>query len=89
MAEHTNLTVNQVNRWLMNQRVNLKKKRSGIVSNRLTTKQKEVLNNFFENKTTKPSKDQIDFLSREINLSEKKLLKWFAKERFRKKCKNK
>jgi hypothetical protein len=89
LAELKNLTINQVNRWLMNQRVNLKKKRSGIVANRSTTKQKEVLNNFFGNKATKPNKNQIDFLSREINLSEKKLLKWFTKERFRKKCKNK
>lgn len=85
LAERTSLSISQVSNWLLNKRKRFKKKKFKTSSNRLSTKAKLTLSEYFMNISKRPDEDEIAILSIKTGLDIKRITTWFAAERFKKK----
>ena len=83
LSKKTNLTVNQVSKWLVKRRKKNKEQYNG--KSRLSLDAKLILKNHFETISANPNKEQLNKLSNSLDISEKKISQWFAKKRFEKK----
>jgi len=84
LAKETNITYDQVTNWFKHRRKNNRNSRKIIFSKRLTTEQKLLLKDFFKN-SNYPKKSDVEELEKKTNLTEKKIRKWFAYERYKNK----
>jgi transcriptional regulator with XRE-family HTH domain len=81
LAKQTNLSVNQVSKWLNDQRARRKKVVLKPIKNNNSSK--KILRDYFENVTRTPTNLEIKNLKKLTGLSEKKINYWFnLKNRF-------
>ncbi|CAF1050574.1 unnamed protein product, partial [Brachionus calyciflorus] len=85
LAFQTNLTTKQITSWLYHNRKKSKSKKEKINRNRLSTKQKIFLVNYFKNVSKRPIEEEITKISQTTGIKEKKIICWFASERFKNK----
>jgi succinate dehydrogenase flavin-adding protein (antitoxin of CptAB toxin-antitoxin module) len=87
LANQTNLTVNQVSKWLLNARFKMKKNNLKT-TNRISIENKKLLKDFFANKNQHPNRKQLKELKNITKIHEKKIMSWFAKQRYLTRSKN-
>ena len=75
LALKTSLTPKQISNWLLKKRKKLNSKNKENV-NRLSTKDKIFLKNFFKNVSKRPTDDQISEQCQSTVLVDKKILSW-------------
>ena len=78
LAETLNLSLPQVSNWFKNRR---NRKRTY----NLSIQKKCLLLNFFKKINKNPNINQIENLTEQTGLSDKKIRSWFARERFKEK----
>lgn len=81
LAKLSKLNVKQITNWFVERRRKLKRKES-MVSNRLSIDKKIALQIFFKKKQ-KPGPLELSMIAKQLDLSQKRVSAWFAKERFK------
>ena len=84
LAFQTKLTPKQVSDWLRGAR-NMAKKNKNPNSILFKIKKNRILKNHFYNINQKPNYQDMDQLAQLIGISRKKIISWFAMERFKNK----
>lgn len=82
LSEETGIPISQISAWLKNQRAKTSKNKENNTCNRLSTKEKIVLKDYFENVNRRPDILEIQRLSSQLNRPERKISSWFSYNRF-------
>ena len=77
LAEETGIPISQISAWLKNQRHKTSTNKENFTCNRLSTKEKIVLKEFFDNVTMRPDILEIKKLSSQLNRPERKIASCF------------
>ena len=83
LASQTKLSIQQVSSWLTNERKKVKKLKADWRFEPISTRNRGILNKYFQQTNGSPSQDQIKEIVNKTALSEDRINLWILKQKLK------